>query len=83
MGVDNLDRLSFAPGQLGDCLVSDRPDHCRRGHELLWQEREECRTHDGEDNLWRPGLGQYRGWAPDSKRFAWTAYETLPEQGAK
>lgn len=29
------------------------------------------------------GSGNTGGWAPDSKRFAWTEYETLPEAAAK
>ena len=29
------------------------------------------------------GSGNTGGWAPDSKKFAWTEYETLPEQAAK
>ena len=48
----------------------------RRGRERRW-------TNYGEDLLWRPGLGQYGGWAPDSKRFAWTEYETLPEHAGR
>jgi TolB protein len=27
------------------------------------------------------GSGNTGGWAPDSKKFAWTEYETIPEQG--
>jgi hypothetical protein len=26
------------------------------------------------------GAGNTGGWAPDSKRFAWTEYETIPQQ---
>jgi TolB protein len=29
------------------------------------------------------GSGNTGGWAPDSKRLAWTEYEKLPEQGSK
>ena len=29
------------------------------------------------------GSGNTGGWAPDSKKFAWTEYETLPEPAAK
>jgi TolB protein len=29
------------------------------------------------------GSGNTGGWAPNSNTFAWTEYETLPEQGAK
>ena len=27
------------------------------------------------------GTGNTGGWSPDSKKFAWTEYETIPEQG--
>ena len=84
MGVDNLDSLSYRSlATRPFVLLSDRPDHRRRAHELFWQSAKSAEFVTVRTFFGGQGSGITGGWAPDSKKFAWTDYETLPERGGK